>query len=129
VKHKTQMLLGGAAIVGLAIAGYVYVGQQKTAAAVPSNPQLSPGVPVATLTPGQKYAVGATTPTGVSDQQTLTQQIAAAGWSNVTILYFAGNGQIPQGMPAPAANGYVYTGTWNGAPNAPIPPGVLAVTA
>lgn len=129
MKHTEKMLLGGAAIVALAGLSYWYVTKQKAASTVPAAAALQPGTPVTTLTVGQKYALAALLPTGITDQASLTSALTTAGWTNVAILYFMGNGQLPAGVTAPGGNGYVATGTWNGSSGAAVTPGALVVAS
>jgi hypothetical protein len=126
MKRSTKhLLIGGAVVAGL-VGGVVWYKKAYAAPAVPTS--LPPGsiTPVATFASGQKYTFVAQTPTGISDTTALTAALANVGWSNVNVVYFAGSGNIPTGFPTVASNGYIATGTWNGASNAPVPAGVVA---
>lgn len=140
MKRSTTMWLGLSALAG-AVAGGVayYLSTQKTAAAstppasVPAGPTATAGL-VASFAHGRSYGLAAQLPVGVTDQTTLVQQLNAAGWQNVQIVYFgpnAGVGVVPPGLPitpvGTLTTAYVATGTWTGADATPVPVNVSAV--
>jgi hypothetical protein len=122
---RTLMIGGGVAAAG--VVGYL-VWKSRQPASTPAA--LPAGTPVTTLTNGQKYAFGALLPSGLLDQATLVTQLQAAGWSNVAITYFMGQGSMPStALTPPGTGGYAATAVWNGTNGAPVPSGVVAVAA
>lgn len=122
---KTLLIVGGAVGV-IAIGSYAYAQAHKPAAVPAGTLPAGSITPTASFATGQKYTFAAPIPAGITDTGTLANALAAAGWTNVTIPYFMGNGAVPAGFPQLGANGYIAIGTWNGASGAAVPTGVVA---
>jgi hypothetical protein len=123
---STRNLLIGGAVVAAAAGGLAFYEHQKHKTAVPAG-QLPAGTPVTSFTTGTKYSFAAMIPSGIGDTAALQAALTTAGWQNANVIWFAGNGTSTGPFPTPNTNGYVATGTWNGAANAPVPSGVVAV--
>ena len=122
---KTLLIVGGAIGV-VAIGGYAYAQAHKPAA-VPAGALPAGSVtPVSSFTQGQKYTFAAQIPAGVTSSPLLATALASAGWTNVTVPYFAGGGAVPAGFPQLGPLGYVAVGTWTGATGTAVPSGVVA---
>jgi hypothetical protein len=125
-KTKTTLMwVGGAALVAT-VAAVIYE-KNKAPAAVPAG-QLTPGTPVTAFTPGVKYAFASTIPAGITDSVSLTNALVAAGWAVPQVVYFMGAGTLPAGFQGNTTS-YAATGTWSGAANTPVPPGVVAMVS
>jgi hypothetical protein len=134
------LFIGGGA---LALTGGLVVVANKAAAAGlppqgPTGPMTSGPAPATQWVTGHTYEFAAPLPQGVTDASTLAQQLGAAGWSNVTILWpWAPLGVSPHAPPelaqamarqgaAVSPGSYVAQGTFLGA-TIPVPAGVVSV--
>lgn len=139
VKKSTKTLLWVGGALGLvAVAGVAYANAHKhPASAVPAG-SLPPGTiaPTASFTNGQKYTFAAVVPM-VPDPNDATKQVPAdqtrlvamlqdAGWTNVTLSWYMGNGTIPGGFEGNASS-YVATATWTGKSGTAVPNNVIAL--
>lgn len=121
---RTWLWIGGGAAV-LLMGGVAYA-KMHAAPAAPSGTLPAGSVtPTTSFMKGLKYTIASTVPAGITDVASLTAALTSAGWSNVTVPYFAGSGNIPAGFEANSGT-YVATGTWGGADNTPVPTGVVA---
>ena len=98
------------------------------------NPQnLPPGVLAQTLTKDQAYTFTGLTAAGIPDASHMALSLAAGGFSNVKVLFFNGQGSLPNapalpvGAISPQGNFYVAAGTWN-QPDQAAPMGLVAIT-
>jgi len=132
-KQKTLAVVGGVAVAALVVGGVAYA-MSKQQPAIPSGPSQPSLVPVTALTQGKNYGFSAQVSPGIGDAATLTNQLQAAGWTNVQIEYFGptANGVappagLPFSIPGAIGTAYVASGTWNGATGTAVPSGVVAV--
>jgi hypothetical protein len=125
MKRNTRNLLIGGAVVAAAVGGVVWY-KKAYPATTPGSLPAGSITPVTSFMKGQKYTFAAQTPGGIADTAALTAALAAAGWTNVNVVYFGGTGTIPAGFPQVAANGYIATGVWNGASGSAVPNAVVA---
>jgi hypothetical protein len=125
----------GALVVG-GVSGYAIASYMAAQTPVPAGGGTALSSAHA-FTPGTTYMLTATVPAGTTTAAQLTQNLAAAGWSSPTVLWFGPTdaaGGVPNipGMPAgfnPTAGSYVAQGVWAGAANMPVPAGVTALAA
>jgi len=120
MKKQQKYLIAGLAVAAVAGVG-IYLATRPPAA---TPAAVTPGTPAGSLTQGQVYTISATTPTSITSAQALASSLASAGWSNISVYYF--NGQGSAGTLPAAPSGYVAVATWNSA-TAPLPTGVAAV--
>jgi hypothetical protein len=129
-KHRWLGALAGGVLGGVAVAIYEYSQQSPAPAASPSQPATAQMVArtVTSWHTGQPYILRAAVPPNAANLLAVANALVAAGWDRDPYFLWYGPTGYKNALAPPDWVGdpglYVAYGTWGGADNTPVPPGI-----